>query len=63
MTKEYKRRYVEDDVIARNDIANSPIKESVTYHRIIFKFVDMLDICLLISLGYLTIKILNWIFG
>ena len=53
-----KHNFVEDDIMAREHINGT---EQITYHRIIFKLVDMLDICLLVVFILLTIKFMKWI--
>lgn len=64
MGKKEKHLFVEDDIIAEQDMKNqnnNKIIWHITQHRILLKFYDMLDICLLIALIIFTIKIMQWV--
>lgn len=56
-----KHFFVEDDILANSNkkFKKQDFKETIVYHRVLIKFYDMLDICLLIALVIFTIKLVN----
>jgi hypothetical protein len=56
--KKEKHYYVEDDIMAREQIEKGgKIIWHITQHRLLLKFYDMMDICLLAALITVTVKI------